>query len=399
MRSVVFVTANQGKHREVVRLLAGLDVRWARLDLARAPSDDLEVIARARAVEAYERLGEACFVESTGLWLWKRESSSASSALEHDGAPGASFKRAWRELGEDGFAHKYGGSHGISRVVVALAESADPADVRLFEGSIAGSLLDAPRGEGGYGWDRLWVPDGYDRTLGEMAESTYVVNMRAAPYLELGDHLRGRTTPATFEAHVTVSLSGAADLAAFRETCATLGVKCIVIELPEGDSPVQPMTASFHRGELLAVQEDVIAIARALVKKGFAVTRTKIEAHGRLLGTPETDAEAAQAPTTSYFEFHAKLALPEAADLAALETLCKAHGAHLSRNAHKLAGPDGLGERFVTLRAHAVGRLTAEARFAALCAAVVEAGHLLRNRIREYTVFDTNVALDRGWLS
>jgi len=387
MKSVVFVTANQSKHREVLRLLAGLDVRWARLDLARPASDDLEVIARARAVEAFRRLGEPCFLESTGLWLW-----------EHGGAPGASFKRAWRDLGEEGFAARYGGAHGVSRVVVALAESGDPAEVRLFEGSIAGRLLAAPRGEGGYGWDRLWVPDGYDRTLGELAESAYVVNMRAAPYLELGDTLRGRTTPATFEAHVTVALSGAADLPAFRAACAEQGVKCIVIELPAGDSPVQPMTASFHRGELLAVQDDVVSIARALVKKGFTVTRTKIEAHGRLLGTPETDEEARRAPSTSYFEFHVKLALPASADLVALATQCRAHGAHLSRNAHKVAGTDGLAERFVTLRAHAVGRITAEARFAALCAEIEAAGYLVRSRIREYTVFDTNVGLDRGWL-
>ncbi|CAN5924589.1 hypothetical protein BH11MYX4_BH11MYX4_16450 [soil metagenome] len=387
MKPVVFVTANQSHHREVLRLLAGLDVRWARLDLARPASDDLEVIARERVVEAYRRLGEPCFLESTGLWLW-----------EHDGAPGASFKRAWRELGEAGFAARYGGAHGTSRVVVALAESADPAAVRLFEGSIAGRLLTAPRGEGGYGWDRLWVPDGYDRTLGEMAESAYVVNMRAAPYLELGDHLRGLTAPATFEAHVTVALSGAADLPAFRAACAELGVKCIVIELPEGESPVQPMTASFHRGELLAVQDDVVRIARALVKKGFAVTRTKIEAHGRLLGTPETDEEARRAPSTSYFEFHLKLAFPASADLGALAAQCKARGAHLSRNAHKSAGADGLAERFVTLRAHGVGRVTAEARFAALGAEIEASGHRVRNRIREYTVFDTNVALDRGWL-
>jgi non-canonical purine NTP pyrophosphatase (RdgB/HAM1 family) len=385
MKPVVFVTANQNKHREVQRLLAGLDVRWKRLDLDRPESDDLEVIARARAVEAYQRLGEPCFLESTGLWLWDR-----------DGAPGASFKRAWRDLGEGGFAAHYGGSRGVARVVVALAESA--SDVRLFAGSISGELLTAPRGEGGYGWDRLWVPDGYDRTLGEMAASTYVVNMRAAPYLELGDHLRGRTTPGTFEAHVTVALPAATAMESFRAACAQLDVKCIAIELPEGDTMLQPMTASFHRGELLAVQEEVVAIARALVKQGFEVTRTKIEAHGRLLGTPETDDDARRAPSTSYFEFHVKLALPESADVAALARRCKTHGAHLSRNAHKVAGADGLAERFVTLRAHGVGRVTAEARFAALCAEIHATGHVVRNRIREYTVFDTNVALDRGWL-
>lgn len=387
MKSVVFVTANQSKHAEVERLLAGLDVRWDRLDLARPNTDDLEQIARARVLEAFRRLGKPCFLENTGLWLW-----------DHDG-PGASFKRTWRELGEKGFAARYGGSRGIARVVVALAESADPEGVRLFSGSIAGSLLGAPRGEGGHGWDRLWVPDGYDRTLGEMAGSAYVVNMRVAPYLELGDHLRGRTAPGTFEAHLTVALGeGSPGLPAFQSVCAELGVKCISIALPEGDTPNQPMTGSFHRGELLDVQDEVVELARALVRKGFSVTRTKIEAHGRLTWTPETDEEARRGPSTSYFEFHMKLALPEATELALVARRFKELGAHLSRNAHKAAGPDGLAEHFVTIRAHRVGRITAEARFATVCQEIERAGYVVRNRIREYTVFDTNVGLDRGWI-
>ncbi|MDB4938755.1 MAG: ankyrin [Labilithrix sp.] len=387
MKSVVFVTANKSKHDEVQRLLAGLDIRWERLDLARPDTDDLEAIARGRVVEAYGRLGVPCFLENTGLWLW-----------DHTGAPGASFKRAWRELGEEGFAAKYGGSRGVARVVVALAESADPDAVRLFSGSVAGRLLDAPRGDGRYGWDRLWVPDGYERTLGEMASSSYVVNMRAFPYLELGDELRGRTTAGTFEAHVTVAAPAGGDLAKFRAACEELGVKCISIELPEGDTPVQPMTASFHRGELLDVQQEVVAIARELVRRGFTVARTKIEAHGRLQWTPETDEEARRGPSTSYFEFHMKLALPAHADLAAIGRRFKELGAHLSRNAHRAAGADGLAEHFVTVRAYGVGRATAEARFATFCAEVERAGYVVRNRIREYTVFDTNVALDRGWI-
>jgi inosine/xanthosine triphosphate pyrophosphatase family protein len=363
-------------------------VRWERLDLARPDTGDLEAIARARVVEAYRRLGEPCFLENTGLYLW-----------EHDGAPGASFKKTWRELGEAGFAARYGGSRGIARVVVALAESADPADARLFTGSIAGELLGAPRGPAGFGWDRLWVPDGYDRTLGEMAGSTYVVNMRAQPYLELGEHLRGHTAPGTFEAHVTVKADDAPhDLDAFRAACTELGVKCISIELPEGETRAQPMTGSFHRGALLDVQREVVALAGELVRRGFTVTRTKIEAHGRLDWTPPTDEEAARGPSTSYFELHMKLALPADADLTPLVRRFKELGAHLSRNAHKQAGSDGMAEHFVTVRAHRVGRITAEARFAAFCAEVEAGGYAVRNRIREYTVFDTNVALDRGWI-
>ena len=388
MKPVVFVTANQSKHAEVERLLAGLEIRWERLGLPRPPLPDLESIARARAAMAYERLGAPCFLESTGLFLY-----------EHDGAPGASFKRVWRELGEEGFAERFGGAHGVARVVVALAEGPRPDDVRLFSGSVAGTLVREPRGEGGYGWARLWQPDGYDRTLAEMGSSTYVVNMRAAPYLALGDHLRGQRFTGTFEAHVTVSTPTAADADVFRQACADLGVKHISIELPEGETPRQPMTASFHHGPLRAVQDEVVAIARELVRRGLEVTRTKIEAHGPLHDVPETDEAARSAPSTSYFEYHLKLALPEETDLAALSAICRAHGAHLSRNASKKRDRTGIEERFVTLRVHRLGRPAAEARFQALCDAVSAGGHAIRNRIREYTVFDSNVGLDRGWLA
>lgn len=376
---VVFVTANQSKHREVARLLSGLDVRWERLDLAR-PSDlhDLASIARARAIEAQARLGEPCFVENTGLYLH-----------EHEGAPGAGFKRLWRELGELGFAERFGGARGVARVAVALARS--PDDVRVFEGSISGTLLTAPRGEVGYGYDRLWVPDGYDRTLGEMAESTYVVNMRAAPYLELGACLRGEPSPGVFEAHVTVS-SAAAD-PAFRQACRELGVKYIAIDLPVGDTPRQPMTGSFHRGSLLDAQREAIAIGQELVRRGFDVVRTKIEQHGRLDGAPETDEAARRAPTTSYFEFHAKVLVPPGVDLPALTAKLAAVGGLLSANAVHASSH----EHFVTLRAFGLGRVNAEKRFQAVLAALAEFQLPVRNRVREYTVFDSNPEIDAGW--
>lgn len=92
-----------------------------------------------------------------------------------------------------------------------------------------------------------------------------------------------------------------------------------------------------------------------------------------------------------------KLVLPAATDLDALATRLRAHGGALSRNAHEPADAIGV-ERFVTMRAYGVGRATAEARFAALSAEIDRLGLVVRNRIREYTVFDTNVGLDAGWL-
>ena len=45
--------------------------------------------------------------------------------------------------------------------------------------------------------------------------------------------------------------------------------------------------------------------------------------------------EALKGPSTSYFEFHMKLALPKDADIESLARRFKELGAHLSRNAHR----------------------------------------------------------------
>ncbi|HEY2367573.1 MAG TPA: hypothetical protein VGH87_14355, partial [Polyangiaceae bacterium] len=109
--------------------------------------------------------------------------------------------------------------------------------------------------------------------------------------------------------------------------------------------------------------------------------------------TPETDEAAAIAPTTNYFEYHVKLVPPADADLTVLASRLAPLGAHLSRNARNDSG-----ERFVTLRVRA-GRLTAEKRFAELLTLLAELRLDVRSRIREYTVVDSNLELDKGWLS
>jgi XTP/dITP diphosphohydrolase len=38
----------------------------------------------------------------------------------------------------------------------------------LFEGACEGTITTGPRGEGGFGYDPLFVPDGYERTFGEL---------------------------------------------------------------------------------------------------------------------------------------------------------------------------------------------------------------------------------------
>lgn len=38
----------------------------------------------------------------------------------------------------------------------------DGNNLRFFEGRLNGTIAEHPRGDGGYGWDRIFIPDGYN---------------------------------------------------------------------------------------------------------------------------------------------------------------------------------------------------------------------------------------------
>jgi inosine/xanthosine triphosphate pyrophosphatase family protein len=382
---VVLVSPNWELREEIAQLFGGIEVANSRLGPAVPEGLDLVETARHRARESYAALGERCFVENVGLKI-----GDDPPRRGHD------LKNELATGGIEAFARTHAGKRATAMVVVALA---DDQGIHVFAGEVDGVIVDPPRGDAKLGWDRAFIPDGYERTLAELGASKYLVNMRHAPYLDLADHLRGRRFGGAFEAHVTVRPPP--DPAAFAASCDRLDVKCVMIELPVGERPAQPMTASVHRGELPEVQHEVHAIARALVADGFEVVRTKIEALPHNADIPESDEDAARTPA-NYFEYHLKLVLPDGADLAAIAAACEPHGARLSRNArtrrNATAEVGGDEERFVTLRVRS-GRISANARFDALRAAL-EALPSVRvvKRISEYTVYDSDVGVDRGWL-
>ena len=221
--------------------------------------------------------------------------------------------------------------------------------------------------------------------------------MHTTPEQDLITRLSARGGAGTFEAHVTVQAADLAERERFRAACAELGVKCVLIELPHGETRSQPMTSTYHRGELGDAAREVAALAAALRGRGFAVSRVKLEAVITNTGVPETDEEARRFPAANYFEFHVKASLPPGADLAPLRALCREHGAHLSSNALQRE-EDGRSRRFVTLRVYGAGRRRAEERFNALYRALEAAGYALSNKLREYTLFDSNAAVDAGWI-
>jgi XTP/dITP diphosphohydrolase len=56
----------------------------------------------------------------------------------------------------------------------------------LFRGEIAGRLIWPPRGDNGFGYDPMFVPDGYSHTFGELpSETKYAIDHRARAFAKL----------------------------------------------------------------------------------------------------------------------------------------------------------------------------------------------------------------------
>ena len=175
---LVFLTSNPGKAREAAALL-GRPVAARPLDLPEIQSLDFVEVVVAKALAAVERLGVPVLVEDSGLSLpaWK-------------GYPGPLTKFAVGAVGEAGFArlaHAWGDSRAEAVSTLGLAwPGAAAEDVIVASGRVAGSLAPLPRGENGFGWDVIFVPEGESRTFAEMsAEEKNARSHRAKAFSEL----------------------------------------------------------------------------------------------------------------------------------------------------------------------------------------------------------------------
>jgi hypothetical protein len=81
---------------------------------------------------------------------------------------------------------------------VALRTSAD-AEVALFRGEVAGRIADKPAGPRALGWERLFVPDGFDDTLAELVARPELSGSDAADPVGLRSRLYGELVAALAE--------------------------------------------------------------------------------------------------------------------------------------------------------------------------------------------------------
>src|SRR5579859_4084238 len=193
--ALVLATRNEGKLRELARIL-GADVKLVGLDAFPGAPDvpetgatfEANALLKARAIAAY-----------TGLPAVADDSGLCVDAL--NGMPGV-------------LSARWAGQHGADQanLNLVLAQIADVPDGRLgarfvcaaaladpaggetvVTGEVAGRLVRVPRGTGGFGYDPIFVPTGFDVTTAEMTpEAKDAISHRGRAFRALAPYITGR---------------------------------------------------------------------------------------------------------------------------------------------------------------------------------------------------------------
>jgi XTP/dITP diphosphohydrolase len=172
VKKLILATGNKGKIREINALFSDMDIEFIGLD----EYPDLPEIIEDGSTFRENALKKAKAVFAhTGF-----PSVSEDSGLEVDalrGAPGVLSARFASEDAKDDdnikkLLHELEGTPVGSRTArfVSVLCLFDGRGEHYFEGFVSGRIVNEPRGVSGFGYDPLFVPDGYNKTFAELGQ-------------------------------------------------------------------------------------------------------------------------------------------------------------------------------------------------------------------------------------
>ena len=194
MQTLVLATRNYGKVRELRALLDGLPIRvLAAADIAGAPTVEEDApTLRGNALKKAASLHAHC-----GQWTLADDTGLRVAAL--GGAPGVHSAR----YAGDGCTPRdnrlkllsalKGRSSRAAEFRTVLALVTAQRSVHYFEGVCRGRIAQQERGQGGFGYDAIFVPEGMDKTFAELsAAEKHAISHRGRAVRACLAHLRAQ---------------------------------------------------------------------------------------------------------------------------------------------------------------------------------------------------------------
>lgn len=165
---IIFATNNPHKVKEINEMLDGSFEIVSLKDIGctedipeTQPTLEGNALQKARYVK--ENYGADCFSEDTGLEIEALGGEPGVITARYAGSerdPNANMDLVLQKLADkDNRKAQF-------RTVIALLLNGEE---HLFEGIVTGRIAQEKRGEGGFGYDPIFLPDGYEQTFAELS--------------------------------------------------------------------------------------------------------------------------------------------------------------------------------------------------------------------------------------
>lgn len=151
---MILVTGNKNKIKEFEHIL-GFQIENINLELEEIQSIDVEEVARHKARDAYNILKKPVIVEDTGIYF-----------EELNGLPGALIKFFVKNLSLEKICSLV--KENRKAKTIACIVFFDGEEEIIAKGETRGEIARQPRGSNGFGWDPIFIPEGYKKTFAEL---------------------------------------------------------------------------------------------------------------------------------------------------------------------------------------------------------------------------------------
>lgn len=163
---ICFVTGNKNKLREAKEIISS-ELISKDIDLPEVQELYAEKVIEHKVKEAYNILKKPVMVEDVGFYI-----------KSWNDFPGAFIKWALKSMKSNGIYNAIKDQNDKSVVAEACIGYYDGNEVKIFKGQLEGTLT-SPKGDNGFGFDNIFIPNGHDKTLAEMtSEEKNKMSMR-----------------------------------------------------------------------------------------------------------------------------------------------------------------------------------------------------------------------------
>lgn len=191
MRKLVFATNNDHKLKELKQLvpsefeLVSLNDIGCTDDIPETGTT-LEVNAAQKSFYIWDKYGINCFADDTGLEikvLGNEPGVYSARYAGEDKRPADNMLKVLEKM------KNQTNRKACFRCVISLVIDGHE---KQFEGIVEGKILTEMHGDAGFGYDPIFMPDGYDQSFAEMsADEKNQISHRGRAVVKLIDYLKG----------------------------------------------------------------------------------------------------------------------------------------------------------------------------------------------------------------